>query len=312
MFKKLFFKNLDVKKELHPLFKVVRWVLFATIVSIVLTLVYYFLFSLFIDTDIERGLRRENNMYEKVYPQMQEKENLLEDVILGLQVSDNEIYKSLFNTNPPTIDGYLQKDTVDRDILIEDIESHTNNSIKNLEVVTHRIENNMRSVLKKGKRVNYPLPPLTPPIKNLKFSQIGASVGDKLNPFYKVRVQHNGLDIIAPVGEEVYASADGVVLKVERSKGGQGNMVLIQHGGGYITKYAHLQDIKVISGRSVKLGQLIGTVGVSGKSFAPHLHYEVLKDTIVLDPVDYLFAALSPEDYVRFLHTSISTGQSMD
>jgi murein DD-endopeptidase MepM/ murein hydrolase activator NlpD len=137
-------------------------------------------------------------------------------------------------------------------------------------------------------------------------------VGSKINPFYKVAMTHNGLDLIAPAGEAVYAAADGVVSEVTMSKKGLGNVVAIDHGNGYKTRYAHLADVVVRKGRKVKKGTKIGSVGVSGNSFAPHLHYEVLRDTLILDPVNYLFASVTPEEYLNMVIMSVSTGQSMD
>jgi murein DD-endopeptidase MepM/ murein hydrolase activator NlpD len=134
----------------------------------------------------------------------------------------------------------------------------------------------------------------------------------KVNPFYKVKLSHNGLDMIAPSGEPVYASAKGIVSDVTKSRKGLGNVVTIDHGNGIKTRYAHLADIEVRKGRAVKKGTRIGYVGVSGNSFAPHLHYEVLRDTVVLDPVNHLFASVGPEEYVNILIMSSMTGQSMD
>ena len=88
--------------------------------------------------------------------------------------------------------------------------------------------------------------------------------------------------------------------------------MVIDHENGYFTRYAHLADVEAARGRRVKRGTRIGHVGVSGNSFAPHLHYEVLRDTVVLDPVNHLFASLTPEEYLNVMIMSVSTGQSMD
>ena len=137
-------------------------------------------------------------------------------------------------------------------------------------------------------------------------------MGERVNPFYKVKIAHNGLDLIAPDGTPVHAAADGVVKDVVKSRKGLGNVVTIDHGHGYVTRYAHLADIEVRKGRKVRRGARIGYVGISGNSFAPHLHYEVLKDTLTLDPVHHFFAGVSPDEYVNMLIMSASTGQSMD
>jgi murein DD-endopeptidase MepM/ murein hydrolase activator NlpD len=123
---------------------------------------------------------------------------------------------------------------------------------------------------------------------------------------------HGGLDLIASDGEPVYAAADGVVKSVVKSRKGLGNVVEIEHGGGYVTRYAHLADIEVSKGRKVRRGTRVGYVGMSGNSFAPHLHYEVVRDTVVLDPIHNFFASVTPDEYVNMLIMSASTGQSMD
>ena len=156
------------------------------------------------------------------------------------------------------------------------------------------------------------MPPMTKPLKDFSFAQTGASVGEKINPFYKVKMMHNGLDLIAPAGEPVYAVADGYVKNVVRSRKGLGNVVTIDHRNGYYTRYAHLADIEVRKGRNIRKGARIGYVGVSGNSFAPHLHYEVVRDTVTVDPVNHFFATVTPDEYVNMLIMSASTGQSMD
>jgi murein DD-endopeptidase MepM/ murein hydrolase activator NlpD len=99
---------------------------------------------------------------------------------------------------------------------------------------------------------------------------------------------------------------------VTRSRKGLGNVVEIDHGNGYVTRYAHLADVEVRKGRELKKGSRIGYVGVSGNSFAPHLHYEVMRDTLVMDPVNHLFASVTPDDYMNMLIMAASTGQSLD
>ena len=103
-----------------------------------------------------------------------------------------------------------------------------------------------------------------------------------------------------------------MVRDVIRSNKGLGNIVVIDHRNGYRTRYALLGDISVSQGRTVKRGQKIGTVGISATAFAPHLHYEVLQGGKVLDPVHFLFASVTPDEYAKMLYMSVSTRQSMD
>ena len=137
-------------------------------------------------------------------------------------------------------------------------------------------------------------------------------MGQKLNPLYKVMSQHNGVDLIVGQGTPVLAAGDGVVTDVSKSGKGLGNVVEITHDGGYVTRYAHLQDIVVRKGERVKTGKKIACVGISGNSFAPHLHYEIYRDGELMDPVNFFFASFTPEEYTKAAYMSATTGQSMD
>ena len=194
----------------------------------------------------------------------------------------------------------------------KDIVKRSAGRLKALESRAGGIEDNFREIISMVQSKETDIPPMSNPLKEFSFAQVGASVGERVNPFYKVKITHNGLDLIAADGEPVYAAADGIVADVVKSRKGLGNVVTIDHGNGYRTRYAHLADIEVRKGRNVKRGTRLGYVGMSGNSFAPHLHYEVLKDTLVLDPVHHFFASVSPDEYVNMLIMSTSTGQSMD
>lgn len=159
---------------------------------------------------------------------------------------------------------------------------------------------------------SFVLPPMSLPIADITYPQVGASSGRKMNPFYKAYVYHEGLDLIVSRGTPVLAAADGTVTSVTVSRKGQGRTVRIAHAGGYETVYAHLESMNAYVGQVVRAGDKIGTVGMSGQAFAPHLHYEVRKDGIAKDPVGFFFASVSPAEYVNMLYMSISTLQSMD
>jgi murein DD-endopeptidase MepM/ murein hydrolase activator NlpD len=253
-------------------------------------------------------------MYEREYAALEEKERLLAEVVEGLQVRDDMIYEQIFHTSAPNIDPGSSVDflTGIDSIPDKDIVKRSAGRLESLKVKSGVDEDNFRDIIAMVQQSGGKMPPMASPINNLSFAQVGASVGDKVNPFYKVKIAHNGLDLIAPAGEPVCAAASGIVSDVTKSRKGLGNVVTIDHGNGYRTRYAHLADIEVREGRSVKKGARIGYVGISGNSFAPHLHYEVLRDTLVLDPVHHFYASVSPEEYVNMLIMSASTGQSME
>ena len=306
--------NYKFKKAKTSVWAVIRKILMFFVGTLSMAVLYYLFFALIFSTDEERRLRQENRLYEKEIPQLEEKEKLLSDVVEGLKVKDDKIYEEIFHTSSPNMNRFTEgSDLAALDsIPVGDIASLSAERLAVLKQGADSVEANFMSIMKTITDSGFVMPPMTHPLETFTYAQTGASVGSKTNPFYKVAMTHNGLDLIAPAGEAVYAAADGVVSEVTMSKKGLGNVVAIDHGNGYKTRYAHLADVVVRKGRKVKKGTKIGSVGVSGNSFAPHLHYEVLRDTLVLDPVNYLFASVTPEEYLNMVIMSVSTGQSMD
>ena len=284
------------------------------VASISLTVVYYIVFAVFFSTDKERALQNENRMLERIYPEMERKAVLLEDVVEGLKVRDTKIYEDIFETEAPQLDRILDTnllpltDSITEEDLVKLTEAKAGKLMSDAAVV----EANMRRILEVLSAEDYVAPPMHIPINGFSMPMTGASVGRKMNPFFKVMGQHDGLDFMAPLGSEVVAAADGTVISVSRSRKGPGNVVEIAHGNGYRTRYAHLQDFSVRKGESVSRGEVIGHVGMSGQSYAPHLHYEVWKDTLVCDPVNYFFGSVNPDEYAGMSIVSVVTGQSLD
>ena len=307
-------ENFKFRKVKTSVWMHIRRVLMLFIASLSLAVLYYLVFALFFSTDQEKRLRQENRTFEQEIPLMEEKERLLSDVVAGLRVRDDQIYEEIFHASAPSVDPIYSVDILNGldSIPGEDLAIATASRISKMETKADVIEENFEEIIRLLGQDKFVMPPMTIPMKNVSFAQTGASVGNKVNPFYKVPIAHNGLDLVASSGEPVYAAADGLVTSVTRSRKGLGNVVEIDHRNGYRTRYAHLSDIDVKKGRVVRKGNRIGTVGVSGNSFAPHLHYEVLRDTLVLEPINHFFASVTPEDYVNMLIMSSMTGQSMD
>ncbi len=307
-------KQVRFKKTQRTISGVLFAVLKYTVLSLALAVLYYSVFALLFNTDTERRLKQENRLYEKIYPEMEKKERLLSDVVTGLQMRDDEIYNEVFHMSAPNVErlssvSFLEDTKLMQD---DDIAEMTSAKVSVLETRASRVEDNFRRVFERISGEDFVMPPMDLPINDFTYAQAGATVGQKISPFYKVKVEHRGFDLIAHSGTPVYSTASGVVTDVVRSAKGPGNMVQIQHGGGYVTRYAHLQDIAVAKGRQIEKGTLIGHVGVTGMTFAPHLHYEVSRDGEYLNPVNYFLGAVSPYEYSAILVMSISTGQSMD
>lgn len=282
--------------------------------SISLTVIYYIVFALFFSTDTERALRNENRMLERMYPEMERKAGLLDDVVEGLRVRDMKIYEDIFETDAPELDRIPDMNLVSLtdSVAEESLVMLTEAKSEKLMSGASRVEENMRHILTRLSESGQAFPPMHLPLSDFSLPMTGASVGRKMNPFYKVTGNHEGLDFMAPLGAEVLAAADGTVTQVSRSRKGPGNVVVIEHDDGYLTRYAHLQDMTVKRGQKVERGSVIGHVGMSGGSFAPHLHYEVWRDTLLCDPVNYFFGSVDPEEYVQMFIVSVMTGQSLD
>ena len=287
------------------------------IVSILLALLYYFVISVVYSTESEREILRENKMLEQELSKMSGKLKILENSVENLRNKDKEIYRDLFDSEPLDLGNsygdnpfFSQIDTTNNDRIIE----FTAERLLLLQKEADAISGNFRTIDSAfagmgGKQLFIPS---IVPIKNFKINQTGASVGNKINPFFKTVVKHTGIDLLANAGTEVIAPANGTVISTSRASKGTGNTVVINHGNGYVTKYMYLGDILVRQGQSVKLGDAIARVGVTGMSFGPHLHYEVIKDGVNMDPVYYFYSSMSPKMAMDLMIRTANTGQSLD
>ena len=154
--------------------------------------------------------------------------------------------------------------------------------------------------------------PAIMPISTRDLTRVASGFGLRIHPLYKITKFHAGMDFTAPSGTEIYATGDGTVAKVSSSKRGMGNHIIIDHGFGYTSIYAHLDSFNVRAGQKVHRGDVIGFVGNTGMSIAPHLHYEIKLNGTNVDPVNYYFNDLSPHEYELMVEIASKTGQSFD
>lgn len=303
------------KESDKPIQRVLRFIGIAALGGLVLALIFYAIFALTINTDTEGRLKRENKMYEKLYPQLVPQQEILDDAIEALELKDGLVYKDIFKSDAPSVDPLQSltllndSDTVQNTSLISYASAKSDTMFQKISSIESKLT---QALIKVASTPNSVMPPVHLPVAGISFTQLGASVGYKTNPWLNARVKHNGLDIIIPTGTPILASADGVVSKVEKSNKGLGNVITINHGGGYVTRYAHLSVISVKQGSKVKVGQKIGTAGMSGTTLAPHLHYEIIKDGQYVDPVNFFFASVGAKEYANMLYIATNTEQSMD
>ncbi len=284
------------------------------VVTVSMSIVFYIVFALVFSTEEERRLQKENRLYRSRYAQMQDKEKLIGDVVQGLLVKDDAIYQELFETQAPALDALTAADLIaESDSLSENfyLNAAASASGRTL-LMAGQVDENFAAIFRALEERRDSIPPLSLPLKDMSYVQTGASVGLKQNPLYKRPMQHEGLDLIAPQGAPVYAAAGGTVSRVVRTRQGLGNTLEIDHGNGYTTRYCLLADMNVSRGMRVRRGQKIGTVGLSSTIAASHLHFEIRFRGAPRDPVHYLFASLSPEEYARMVYMASATSQSLD
>ena len=300
--------QLDFVEDRHPaVYHVLRVLKFAGY-TLALVFIYYVLFTIFFSSDEERRMMSESRLIEDEYNELLGRTELLEQVVEDLEIKDENIYKELFNTSFP--DYSLAVDTLSGGY-ISHTSAMTDRLAAGLDYCGRLIETVMDSlaVMDPGRLAGLPA---IMPIVDFPLGNVGASVGRKMHPFYKKVVYHGGLDLVAPSGVEVVVTADGVVESVERAMKLQGTRIVVDHGNGYETVYAHLSDILVRRGQRVSRGDVIGRTGNSGTSFAPHLHYEVLRDGTQMDPLCFFNGELDTERYGELLLYAVNTGQSLD
>lgn len=284
--------------------------------SILLALLYYIVFALLVSTDQERELARETQLMEQEYGKLQQKIGVLDNTIKNLQHRDREIYRSIFNAEPPVYsstgdyDMFEGIDTTRMESMVSDAKMRLDVIEKGMGKVNSTIGEINAALVEMGEGVKS-IPSIVP-IKDFTVRQTGASVGEKMHPFYKTVTMHTGMDLLAATGTPILAAADGVVENAVRNGKKDGINVTINHQNGYVTVYKNMGKMNVRKRQKVRQGDVIGSVGMSGITFAPHLHYEVWYNGQMMNPMDYFFASLTPRMYRDMAVIVANTGQSLD
>ncbi|HBE41154.1 MAG TPA: peptidase M23 [Bacteroidales bacterium] len=288
--------------------------------SLLVAGVYYLVFAILFDSPKEKTLLREIEQLTLQYELIQRDMGNLEKVIVQLQETDDNLYRTIFEAEP--IPVTLRQGGVGGVNRYKELEGFSNSNIviettKKLDKLRKQIYIQSKSfddliVLAMKKEEMLVSIPAILPISNKDLTRTASGFGNRVHPIYKIIKFHTGMDFTAPTGTEIYATGNGRITTVSSSKRGLGNHIIIEHGYGYSTVYAHLNGFKVRQGQNVKRGDVIGYVGNTGLSIAPHLHYEVKLNGINVDPVNYYFNDLSPEEYERMIEIASKTGQSFD
>lgn len=288
--------------------------------AIVLGFLFYLLFSTLFKSTREKNLEIEYANVSAKITQMNEDYALAERVLTDLQKRDDEIYRVVFNAEPfpenlrqmgtgGGDDFAHLEGTQFSDRLIE-----LNKRLKEIEkkIYAQSISFDEVIALAKEKEKMLACIPAIQPVSNKDLNQISSGFGMRIDPIYKTARMHWGLDFTADEGTNVYSTGNGVVKDLEQNAWGYGNCVLIDHGFGYVSRYAHLSAFKVKKGDKITRGQLIGLVGSTGKSTAPHLHYEIEKNGVKIDPIHFFHSDISPAEYEKLLQMAKNANQSFD
>jgi murein DD-endopeptidase MepM/ murein hydrolase activator NlpD len=285
--------------------------------ALVMALILNVVYNIFFDSPRERQVRRENEELMRQYAILQERKSTVDTVLKEIMLTDENIYKLIFETEP------VEKNTLDvRSTPYEQLKLVPDRTI------VFGTASKLDSLLEKSRqdKLSYDILriksedkaavlrhiPAIQPIENKDLTRTASGYGYRIHPIYKIRRFHAGMDYTAPVGTLVVATGDGVVEVAERSRRGSGNRVVIDHGFGYKSVYAHLNEINTRRGREVSRGEVIGTVGNTGLSTAPHLHYEVWMNGEPVNPINFFFLELDANQYEKMIMISKKSGQSFD
>ncbi len=288
--------------------------------AVVLGFVFYVLFSSLFSSREEVHLRNENIQLQTQITEMRQNIALMSTVVEDLEKRDNEIYRVVFNAEPfpeqlrelgtGGSDEYRDLEGYDySDLVIEN-----KKLIRALEKRIYAQSISFDEVIQLAKEKEKMLAsiPAIQPVANADLTRIASGYGWRIDPIYKTSKMHWGLDFTADEGTNVYSTGNGVVLDIEENLWGYGNCIIIDHGFGYVSRYAHLSAFKVKKGEKIQRGQIIGLVGSTGKSTAPHLHYEIEKNGKKIDPIHFFHSDITAEEYERMLEMAKNANQSFD
>ena len=288
--------------------------------SAVFGLFIYLMATQFIDSPKEKLLKRENSQLKAQYEFLDKRMDQVSSVLEDIQRRDDEIYRVIFEAEPiakeireagfggvnryKKLEGYKNSE-----LIIESAEKIDKIS-KQLYIQSKSYDDVFKMAKSKEKMIASI--PAIQPIPNKNLRRMASGYGMRMHPIHKIWKKHTGMDFSAERGTEIYATGDGFVVSAKKERRGYGYHIVIDHGYGYKTLYGHMQKFNVRRGQKVKRGEVIGYVGNTGTSVAPHLHYEVIRNGDKINPINFYFNDLSPEEYDEIIEISSQSNQSFD
>ncbi len=289
--------------------------------SALMGLLWLFVFGLMdVQTPNVKKLKRENENltlnYKLISKQLKESQAVLNDI----ENRDNNIYRTYFDANPismtkrksgfggvnryKSLEGYTNSDLI--------IETRKKIDQFRKELAVQSTSFDEIAQLAKEKESLLARIPAIQPVRNKDLTRIASGWGWRSDPFTKARKFHYGMDFTAKTGTPVYASGDGIVKRADNNSSGYGNHVRIDHGNGYVSLYAHLSRYNVHKGQKVKRGDIVGFVGSTGRSTGPHLHYEIFKDGERINPLNFYYGHLTPDEFEEMRKAAEEQNTSLD
>lgn len=274
----------------------------------------------FLETPKDKIQSREIENMKLKYAILNKKMADIEEVLANIEDRDNNLYRTFFNAAPITDE--IRKSGIIGENRYKELEGFNNsdlviNTSKRVDIITKQLAVQSKSLdqiltLAKAKDKILSAIPAIQPVKNEELRRMASGFGYRSDPFTKARKMHRGMDFSAKQGTPIYATGDGIIKRADNSLSGYGNHIEIDHGYGYLTLYAHLSKYNVRPGARVKRGAVIGYVGSTGRSEAPHLHYEVHKDGKVVNPINFYYGNISAAEYVAISKIANQENQSLD
>lgn len=284
-----------------------------------IAVMYYAAFAFFFDTPSEYRLKASTARLDQEYKLLNARYDSLMQVLDNVADRDRNVFRVLFESEPYDFGdlrhgnswkSYERLMELDNRRLaaefFDKLKGYENN-VERLYRTYTRVQDKIAQLDDGVDRI-----PSIQPVVNNDLTLLTASFGLRIHPFYRTLTPHGGVDYTVPEGSPVFATADGTVKEVTSRNTGSGLTLVVNHGNGYETTYSHLSRALVRKGDKVRRGDIIARTGNTGLSFSPHLHYEIRKDGMRVDPIHYFFMELSPGDYQRIIRIAQSGMQSFD
>ncbi|MGL5959958.1 MAG: M23 family metallopeptidase [Bacteroidales bacterium] len=307
-------ETLDFDEAKHTILDKLRKAILWIFSGALFAVVYYIFFSQFFSTPQERKLKQVNSIFTENYAYIESHYEQLQKVVQHLGERDANIYSAIFESAP----SHFIKNDTNMMTSIEEVSSinllyQTKNRI---DVIGKSIKQQTQFLSKVIQQNNHSKAllyiPSIQPVSNHNFHHTAATYGMRMHPFYKVLKMHHGIDFTVPIGTNVYATAHGHIASITNDMRSKGLTVVIDHKNGYKTSYAHLNNVNVRVGQTVTRKQVIALSGNTGRSVAPHLHYEIERNGKTINPLHYFFQDISANEYNQLLTLASNKSQSLD